>query len=341
MITFLSDVFHPLVTPVTTYTHTTRDLGVDTVSSADEDRLPPGGFALRHGFPEWFEGVTVRAPKMHPKSVVSSGPDVPSKGLSANGTGADSAALGKRLPHIVEVLQYLRVAFDTESVLDSIPLDVAVNSGACHAWRSYRSKVRHSRMSPPPHGSRDTSEAGSDRSTSPRQQPGGARRPGEWNWQGVWEDRVRKSIQASNSEAVLFGGGDGNDVVSTPTVLPDGLLTDDSDQLFEDGRRYARATSTCTSDASCACSRFTVNAVNQRPTAPLQANPKLSHLRLLAAIHTSPSRLVLSFDLKVRWQQLHIAASAFADASFLPAMTSQGVTLELIAIARWHCGIAT
>ena len=59
VITFLSDIFHPLVTPLTTYTHTTRAPGTETVSSADPDRLPPGGFSLRHGFPVWFESSAV------------------------------------------------------------------------------------------------------------------------------------------------------------------------------------------------------------------------------------------------------------------------------------------
>lgn len=42
-----------------------------------------------------------------------------------------------------------------------------------------------------------------------------ARRPGEWNWEGVWEERVKKGIAASLSEPVLFGGvGSTDDVVS-------------------------------------------------------------------------------------------------------------------------------
>src|SRR3989337_2223388 len=34
------------------YTTDIQDSG--TVSATDEERLPPGGFSLRHGFPEWF-----------------------------------------------------------------------------------------------------------------------------------------------------------------------------------------------------------------------------------------------------------------------------------------------
>jgi hypothetical protein len=41
------------------------------------------------------------------------------------------------------------------------------------------------------------------------------RRPGEWNWEGVWEDRVKNGISNSLSEPVMFGGvGAADDVVS-------------------------------------------------------------------------------------------------------------------------------
>src|SRR3954468_18567199 len=54
LVTFSTDVFHPLLTPLTTYTYTTGSSDTDTVSATDEERLPPGGFSLRHGFPQWF-----------------------------------------------------------------------------------------------------------------------------------------------------------------------------------------------------------------------------------------------------------------------------------------------
>jgi hypothetical protein len=119
----------------------------------------------------------------------------------------------RRSPHIIELLQYLRIAFDTEEVLDSIPLDVAANAGAWHAWQSYRAKSSNSRArSVARSAGTDGKSQEVERSLSPKQQPGGARRPGEWNWQGVWEDRVRKSIIASTSEHVLYGS-DNNDVI--------------------------------------------------------------------------------------------------------------------------------
>ncbi|KAF7188449.1 hypothetical protein HII31_10111 [Pseudocercospora fuligena] len=210
VVAFQSDVFHPLVTPLTTYTYSTRDFGTDTQSAADEQRLPPGGLSLRHGFPEWFDDMA--------KDVAVSkerGADVPQEGghqgVSQKVTEPDSTG-HQRAPHVIEVLQYMRIVFDTEEVLDTIPLDAAANAGAWHAWQSYRSKSssRAASVARQADGERVTN---TERSVSPRQQPGGARRPGEWNWQGVWEDRVRRSIQNSLSEPVLFGG-DNNDVIS-------------------------------------------------------------------------------------------------------------------------------
>ena len=203
-VTFLSDVFHPLVTPLTTYSHSSRDTGADPASAADRDRLPPGGLSLRHGFPEWFEatgdGVENKA------APTEAGQDA---GATESHDGRTKAP--PTPPLTVEVLQYIRIVFDTNAVLDSIPLEAAANTGAWHAWKSYRAKILGARTASP--HSRSPSET-SGRSVSPRQQqqPGGARRPGEWNWQGVWEDRVRKSVQASNSELALYGG-DGKDVV--------------------------------------------------------------------------------------------------------------------------------
>ncbi len=54
LVTFSTDMFHPLITPLTTYTYTTDIQDNGTVSATDEERLPPGGFSLRHGFPAWF-----------------------------------------------------------------------------------------------------------------------------------------------------------------------------------------------------------------------------------------------------------------------------------------------
>lgn len=208
-VTFLSDVFHPLVTPLTTYTYSTRDIGGETVSAADEDRLPPGGLSLRHGFPEWFQQPRGGDRSNKDANAAQHGHQEHSV-RSEDGT----ESVTSRPPLTIEVLQYLRIVFDTEAVLDSVPLEEAANTGAWHAWRSYRTKLLGRSTSPATASS--SSNAGdtpSERSTSPRQQPGGARRPGEWNWQGVWEDRVKKSVEASTSEHMLYASHSQGDVI--------------------------------------------------------------------------------------------------------------------------------
>lgn len=228
--TFQSDLFHPLVTPLTTYTHST--ISTDTQSAVDEQRLPPGGLSLRHGFPEWFApagGVAIEAE-------VGQTQNRPTEHDDEQEQHKDAKRKDQRTPHVVELLHYVRVVFDTEDVLDAIPLNAAANTGAWHAWKSYRTKA--------PAAGRGVSVARSlgdgkatsvERSVSPRQQPGGARRPGEWNWQGVWEERVRRSVQTTLAEPVLFGG-DSDDVVGTMSRKFDGMSTNlAADQFPEDG----------------------------------------------------------------------------------------------------------
>jgi hypothetical protein len=97
-----------------------------------------------------------------------------------------------------DVLEYMRKAFSSEELLDSIPPGAAANPGAYHAYRSFRGTV----------------SAAQSRTTSPEPSTSRARRPGEWNWEGVWEERVRRGVQSTLTEAMLFGSaGTGDDVV--------------------------------------------------------------------------------------------------------------------------------
>lgn len=203
MITFLQDVFHPLVTPLTTYTHSTRERG-GTISAADEEKLPPGGLVLKEGFPEWFASEAGKKDEAE----------------QADSEGAEAAAATHDAPpHIAQVLQYLRLVFSAPEITDAVPLSSAANPSAWHAWRSHRAKVLGENRAQSPAKSLN-GDASSDGSLSPRAaQPGGARRPGEWNWSGVWEDRVRKVIAASRAEGTLFGGGGTGDVVSARVSL--------------------------------------------------------------------------------------------------------------------------
>lgn len=233
LVTFSTDIFHPLITPLTTYMYTTDIQEGGTVSATDEERLPPGGFSLRHGFPAWFgrgskrhtasqHTSTLQTPPRSsratggggrdsnsstPNSKIAASEGSPSSAGHGGGTGGTAGSadgLGsksfldvhKRDVSTFEVLSYIRSTFDDESVLDSVPLEAAGNPGAWHAWRTHR-------------GFHNLPEGDPS-----------ARKPGEWNWEGVWEQRVQKGIEASLSEPVLYGGVGGvDDTVSHPWLI--------------------------------------------------------------------------------------------------------------------------
>ena len=207
--TFSTDVFHPLLTPLTTYTYTTGSADTDTVSATDEERLPPGGFSLRHGFPHWFGRARKSVPNSRDVSGSALGsPARPDFNVTPSALGAPSST---EEISIVRMLEYIRSTFSEESILDSLPLEAAANPGAYHAWRAHRAPIlraqQASSASPSPEPSITEKPEGSSAL-------GRNRRPGEWNWEGVWEDRVRKAVKASLSEPVLFGAGAGEDIVS-------------------------------------------------------------------------------------------------------------------------------
>jgi len=162
---------------------------------------------LKEGFPEWFAGETG---KRHENEIGAS-----------DGAEAVTATYDAP-PHIAQVLQYLCLVFSAPEIIDGVPLSSAANPSAWHAWRSHRAKTLGEHRAQSPAKSLN-GDASSDGSLSPRTaQPGGARRPGEWNWSGVWEDRVRKVIAASRAEGTLFGGGGTGDVVGVlrPLMRP-------------------------------------------------------------------------------------------------------------------------
>lgn len=210
LITFSSDIFHPLLTPLTTYTYTTNTSSADPVSASDDERLPPGGFSLRHGFPQWFQ----RSQRRH------AGSRIPSSSTASLSNDEVQSSAPAPVVTVFQVLEYIRSAFSDEDFLDSIPLDAAANSGAYHAWQTYRarqletSSPRSKQSSP---GSRQSS--GSASLAVPSQSgneavAGRSRKPGEWNWEGVWEERVKRGVQNSLSEPVLFGAAtSGDDIV--------------------------------------------------------------------------------------------------------------------------------
>ncbi|KAI1877434.1 hypothetical protein JX265_003442 [Neoarthrinium moseri] len=228
LVTFSTDMFHPLITPLTTYMYSTDVQDNGTVSATDEERLPPGGFSLRHGFPEWFgrrsrhaagsgqpgaQQQPTQTPPRQPRASLSSDGTPPSKG-SAVGESPGFAETKKREIPTFEVLRYIRSTFDDDDTLDSVPLEAAGNPGAWHAWRTHRQDSKKALPEAPPGGGADS--AATTQSAAIPAAP--TRKPGEWNWEGVWEERVKKGIAASLSEAVLFGGVGAADDVDTGYV---------------------------------------------------------------------------------------------------------------------------
>lgn len=232
LVTFSTDMFHPLITPLTTYMYTTDIQDNGTVSATDEERLPPGGFSLRHGFPEWFgrgrkntagsrriSGQKGSEATLNPADTKRIGP--PSKPAPAD-EAPIYAQTNRKHVSTYEVLRYIRSTFDDGEVLDSVPLAAAGNPGAWHAWRTHRratgklaeKKTEDDTKEQPEKEETKETEAEVEASPESKPQkvpPPTAKHPGEWNWEGVWEDRVKKGIAQSLSEPVLYGATSASD----------------------------------------------------------------------------------------------------------------------------------
>ena len=164
-----------------------------TVSASDEDRLPPGSISLRYGFPDWYK----RAGSL--RSSLASDQSRPEnedhKSVLTEEQGArdhhhdqvtnDSPSM------TLKVLEHMKAVFEDPEVIDAAPLEAAGNPSAWHAWRAHRGPS-HSQV-----GGRGR------RADSPRA-PASPQQPGDWNWDGVWESRVRDGIEGSNNEATLY-----------------------------------------------------------------------------------------------------------------------------------------
>ncbi|OAA45735.1 ubiquitin-conjugating enzyme [Beauveria brongniartii RCEF 3172] len=222
MIIFATDIFHPLITPLTTYMYTTDIQENGTVSATDDERLPPGGFSLRHGFPEWFGRVrrSAEANLSAPTSPIIeqthmfASPD-PS---AAGGAGPSYMQTNRAVVSIYQILKYIKSAFDKPEVLDAVPLDAAGNPGAWHAWRTHRRKQQAKQGEAEKQGSDGGPATPSPKKTAGDKKPVSQavpRKPGEWNWDGVWEDRVKKGVATSLSEPVLYGGTTLNDELAS------------------------------------------------------------------------------------------------------------------------------
>jgi len=143
-------------------------------------------------------------------------------------TGGKQAERRKSDVSTYDVLRYIRSTFDDDEVLDKVPLEAAGNPGAWHAWRTHRVKAGkitsvevgkeknawHDGLSDDEEspGSGGAPE-GYQRLAGGTSSPMTTRRPGEWNWDGVWEVRVKKGVDGSLAEAALFGKDAGDDLI--------------------------------------------------------------------------------------------------------------------------------
>ncbi|KAF3068662.1 hypothetical protein CFAM422_007868 [Trichoderma lentiforme] len=251
LVTFSTDIFHPLITPLTTHMYPTS--AETDGSTAERPRLPPGGFSLEHGFPEWFGGSAARS--RHG----SRGRRGPSPSASSTKSGQSSSDKPPMVPPKDDVprymqtdqktistyslLKYIRSSFDKAEVLDAVPLAAAGNPGAWHAWRTHRRKQRKalneniksnrlSRLSilsdlqPRENASEQGDAIAFDVRSIASQSTMAtmAREPGEWNWDGVWEDRVKKGVASTLTESVLYGASGISDDMIHFLALEEGTI---------------------------------------------------------------------------------------------------------------------
>ena len=229
LLTFTTDIFHPLVSPSTTYAHASASL--TSGSDITDGELPsPGGFSLRHGFPAWFEKEKEEIGLETSKDVKistsikaedgnASTKDEQSRLSSVEVTHDSRTARSVSASHevqreaerprprtIFKILQYLKRAFEDETLLDELPLESAANPGAWKAWRAHRDNTaptsdKHKMNVPPITPQRTLGEGSKTKSSN------------DWSWSGIWEQRVGEGIESSISEPVLYGSTDNDDLV--------------------------------------------------------------------------------------------------------------------------------
>ena len=229
VIVFETDIFHPLLVPLTTYSYVsnpTESSGKDS-DARDELLLPPGGFSL-HGMRSEGErrlGDGGTGPRETDIINTSNASDPLRDGKHRNSSNASSSQTVQILHAsqsfddsqrylAAEVLYYVKLAFSSHEFLDKILLVDAVNPGAFFAWRSHRLSTApdlyNERQEQAKKAFSSQLSAGSraSKEDSPNTWPG------QWNWDGVWKDRVQKAVQASVAGSTLFGDVNNDDVVS-------------------------------------------------------------------------------------------------------------------------------
>ncbi|KAK5938656.1 hypothetical protein PMZ80_008847 [Knufia obscura] len=226
-INFSTEIFHPLLVPLTTYTFGAGALDPNaTLNSSEADRLKPGSFNLREAFPTWYTGSSNDARSARSSSIGSGSFDevapTQDQGVPAQ-AGAQEDGLKKEKRTLPAVMQYLKRAFEDASFLDNLSPRAAVNTNAWHAWRAHRGL--------PKLGSRSISPASAESGRTPLSP---RLDPGDWNWDGVWESRVKNGIEESMSDAVLFGSKNNRPAASMSGPIKFAKNDDDKIQDIQD-----------------------------------------------------------------------------------------------------------
>lgn len=191
-VTFSTDVFHPLVVPLTQYTFSASSLETSgTVSASDDDRVPPGSFSLRHGFPQWsVRGASARS-SLDNKAELERSEEDEDKTFSDLESAAQDPLDSRKVT--LQILEYLKQAFEDAEFLDNLPFTAVGNPSAWHAWRAHRGLAKQQARGRSP-----------SREGGPGNAPASPKQMSDWNWDGVWESRVNNGISYSISEAGLF-----------------------------------------------------------------------------------------------------------------------------------------
>ena len=236
-ITFRNELFHPLVAPVTTHSHAIEVLENEGNNARNGEELPPGGLSLVPGFPVWFSSS--KSKTLNRMSVEEYASAFENAAMTEKGNGDEHGSFANPHPlpledaapdnldvealDMVKVLEYVKLVFEDEDLLDTLSVDMIVNTGAWKAWQAHRGIEKD----PPKSLGSDTPSAAHQRSASMfRARNKAVKASGEWSWQGVWADRVARNVEASISKPVLYGSHENDSVCTLRPCKPQILCID-------------------------------------------------------------------------------------------------------------------
>lgn len=239
LVTFATDVFHPLIVPLTTYTFSTSSASDNPVSATDEERLPPGGFSLRHGFPHWFGRATRKdvasgvSSRNASGTSAKSGPAVEARHNGTTRQGEEPSDV----PHTSDTGSDRPVSSDDNIDAQEEPARVA-KVPLVDQFVHPRKVVPVSELLEYIRSTFDDEDVLDSLPVEAAGNPGAwhawkadrrgghtpgdlkrgspqARLPGDWHWDGIWARRVQAEIETSHSDSMLFGNASraGDDMV--------------------------------------------------------------------------------------------------------------------------------